>query len=87
MRRDPNGVMVVLPADHWVADVKGFQSTLKSAVVLAKKRDQLVTIGIRPDYPKPAMLHHEKRQTATSAVPPFKSKGLPRSLAKRRRKN
>ena len=52
MRRDPNGVMVVLPADHWVADVKGFQRTLKSAVVLAKKRDQLVTIGIRPDYPE-----------------------------------
>ena len=52
MRRDPNGVMVVLPADHWVADVKGFQRTLKSAVALAKKRDQLVTIGIRPDYPE-----------------------------------
>ena len=52
LRRDPNGVMVVLPADHWVADVKGFQRTLKSAVALAKKRDQLVTIGIRPDYPE-----------------------------------
>ncbi len=52
MRRDPNGVMVVLPADHWVADVKGFQRTLKSAVALAKKHDQLVTIGIRPDYPE-----------------------------------
>ena len=52
MRRDPNGVMVVLPADHWVADVKGFQRTLKSAVALAKKREQLITIGIRPEYPE-----------------------------------
>ncbi len=52
MRRDPNGVMVVLPADHWVADVKNFQRTLKSAVALAKKHDRLVTIGIRPDYPE-----------------------------------
>jgi mannose-1-phosphate guanylyltransferase len=52
LRRDPKGVMVVLPADHWVTDVKGFQRTLKSAVALAKKHDQLVTIGIRPDYPE-----------------------------------
>jgi mannose-1-phosphate guanylyltransferase len=52
LRRDPNGVMVVLPADHWVTDVKGFQRTLKSAVALAKKHDHLVTIGIRPDYPE-----------------------------------
>ncbi len=52
MRRDPNGVMVVLPADHWVADVKAFQRTLKAAVALAKKHDRLVTIGIRPDYPE-----------------------------------
>jgi len=52
MRRDPKGVMVVLPADHWVADVKGCQRTLKSAVALAKKHDRLVTIGIRPEYPE-----------------------------------
>jgi len=52
LRRDPKGVMVVLPADHWVADGKGFRRTLKSAVALAKKHDQLVTIGIRPDYPE-----------------------------------
>jgi len=52
VRRDPNGIMVVLPADHWVADVKGFQRALKSAVALAKKHDRLITIGIRPDYPE-----------------------------------
>jgi mannose-1-phosphate guanylyltransferase len=52
LRRDPQGVMIVLPADHWVTDVKGFQRTLKSAVALAKRSDRLVTIGIRPDYPE-----------------------------------
>ena len=52
LRRDPQGVMVVLPADHWVTDVKGFQRTLKSAIALAKRYDRLVTIGIRPDYPE-----------------------------------
>ncbi len=52
MGRDPNAVMIVLPADHWVTDVKGFQRTLKSAVELAKQHERLVTIGIRPDYPE-----------------------------------
>jgi mannose-1-phosphate guanylyltransferase len=52
MRRDPDAVMIVLPADHWVADAQAFQRTLKSAVRLAVKYDQLVTIGIRPDYPE-----------------------------------
>lgn len=52
LRRDPDGIMVVLPADHWVTDGKGFQRTLKSAIALAKKLDRLVTIGIRPDYPE-----------------------------------
>ena len=52
LRRDPDGVMIVLPADHWVADVKGFQRTLKAAVELAVRQDRLITIGIRPDYPE-----------------------------------
>ena len=52
LRRDPDGVMIVLPADHWVANVKTFQQTLKAAVELAVRQDLLITIGIRPDYPE-----------------------------------
>jgi mannose-1-phosphate guanylyltransferase len=52
IRRDPNGVMIVLPADHWVADVKAFRRALEVAVDLATPQDRLVTIGIRPDYPE-----------------------------------
>ncbi len=50
--RDPEGVMVVVPSDHWVADSGAFRRTLKRAVGLAAKTDYLVTIGIRPDYPE-----------------------------------
>ena len=50
--RDPRAVMVVLPADHWVADVSGFRSSIKSAVEIATRHDSLVTIGIRPNYPE-----------------------------------
>ena len=52
LRRDPDGVMIVLPADHWVTNVKAFQQTIKTAVALALRQDQLITIGIRPDYPE-----------------------------------
>lgn len=52
LQRDPAGVMIVLPADHWVADMKAFQRTLNAAVALAVRHGNLVTIGIRPDYPE-----------------------------------
>ncbi|HEX7231875.1 MAG TPA: mannose-1-phosphate guanylyltransferase [Candidatus Binatia bacterium] len=52
MRRDAEAVMIVLPADHWVADIGAFRTTLKTAVELAGKTDYLITIGIKPDYPE-----------------------------------
>jgi mannose-1-phosphate guanylyltransferase len=52
IRRNPEAVMIVLPADHWVADIGAFRKTLKTAVELAGKTDQLITIGIKPDYPE-----------------------------------
>lgn len=50
--RDPGAVMVVLPADHWVADINGFRNTIRAAVKIALRQDNLVTIGIRPNYPE-----------------------------------
>jgi mannose-1-phosphate guanylyltransferase len=50
--RNPDAVMIVLPADHWVADVRAFQRTLRAACDLAERHDQLITVGIRPDYPE-----------------------------------
>ncbi|HWH79559.1 MAG TPA: mannose-1-phosphate guanylyltransferase, partial [Candidatus Binatus sp.] len=52
IRRNPDGVMIVLPADHWVTNVKAFQQTIKIAIALALRQNQLITIGIRPDYPE-----------------------------------
>jgi mannose-1-phosphate guanylyltransferase len=52
VRRHPGAVMIVLPADHWVRHDAAFRRALKSAVKLALQHDQLVTIGIRPEYPE-----------------------------------
>jgi mannose-1-phosphate guanylyltransferase len=52
IQQNPDAVMIVLPADHWVTDNAKFRRAIKTAVNLAVHRDQLVTIGIRPDYPE-----------------------------------
>ncbi|HEU4342778.1 MAG TPA: sugar phosphate nucleotidyltransferase [Candidatus Binatia bacterium] len=49
---DPDAVMIVLPADHWVADSAAFRATLKAAVALAVRHRELITIGVRPEYPE-----------------------------------
>jgi len=52
MRTNADAVMIVLPADHWVGDVEAFRRVLNAAVELAIRGDQLITIGIRPEYPE-----------------------------------
>jgi len=49
--RDPAGVMVVLPADHYIADVARFQAVLRAGVDYAAGGEWLVTMGITPTRP------------------------------------
>ncbi|MBB5019884.1 mannose-1-phosphate guanylyltransferase/mannose-6-phosphate isomerase [Chitinivorax tropicus] len=48
--RDPDALMLVLPADHVIRDVAAFHAATAVAVQAAKS-DRLVTFGIRPDRP------------------------------------
>ncbi len=50
-KRDPDGVMIVSPADHLIKNKSKFKRVILAAVSLAKKEDGLVTIGIKPDRP------------------------------------
>lgn len=45
------GVIGFFSSDQMVANPAGFRKTVKRAVALAARRDSIVTIGIRPDYP------------------------------------
>ncbi len=49
--RDPEGILVVLPSDHHVADPAGFRRTLAEAARLAE-RGHIVTLGIQPNRPE-----------------------------------
>jgi mannose-1-phosphate guanylyltransferase len=49
-KRDPDAVMAVLTADHYIENVVKFQAALRSANAAANKGN-LVTLGIPPQYP------------------------------------
>jgi mannose-1-phosphate guanylyltransferase len=48
-KRDPQGIMVVLTADHFIQNVPEFQAVLKSGFKVAQM-GYLVTLGIPPTY-------------------------------------
>ena len=50
-RREPKGIMAMLPADHHVARPAAFRSALSAAAVVARE-GAIVTIGIRPVRPE-----------------------------------
>jgi mannose-1-phosphate guanylyltransferase len=50
-QREPDGVMVVLPADHLISDDEIFRETLTNAGKIAAEEEVLMTIGIPPSYP------------------------------------
>jgi mannose-1-phosphate guanylyltransferase len=49
-RLDPEAVMLVLTADHFIADVPRYQQALCAAIATARA-GRLVTLGIPPTYP------------------------------------
>ncbi len=48
---DPHRVMVVVPADHWIEDVRAFRQAVRAAIHAAVRFDTIATIGIRPTSP------------------------------------
>ena len=48
---DPDGVLVILPADHHVPDRHAFARSIKMAASAAQEADVLVTLGVKPTRP------------------------------------
>ena len=49
-KRDPNAVMAILTADHFIKDTDGFRRILCAAEI-ASNNGYLVTLGIQPTFP------------------------------------
>jgi mannose-1-phosphate guanylyltransferase len=50
MRKEPEAVMFVLPADHVIRNRRQFHRSLRAGAELAQRRDALVTFGIAPTF-------------------------------------
>ncbi len=50
-RQNPEGILIVLPADHAVSKEQNLRDTLQRAVDLASSGERLVTVGIKPTAP------------------------------------
>jgi len=51
-RDDPDAVMVILPADHYIEDKSRFHKTIMASAYQASQGDFLITIGIPPRGPE-----------------------------------
>jgi mannose-1-phosphate guanylyltransferase len=51
-RLDPEGIMMVIPADHIILDVNEFHRILSVAIETAEQSGSLLTIGIQPTHPE-----------------------------------
>lgn len=51
-KKHGDAVMMVLPSDHLIKYQKMFLNTLNDACEIAEKGENLVTLGITPDYPE-----------------------------------
>jgi len=62
--RDPEAVMVALPADQLVRKEEEFRGLLAAASEAASLDDVIVTLGIRPDWPCPGYGYIERGDAA-----------------------
>lgn len=69
-RRDPEGVMLVFPADHLVQGREDFTRSMTRALGLASATDNLVTIGIIPTRPETGYGYIEREENPLSGIPP-----------------
>ncbi len=60
-KRDPDAVMAILTADHYIANPERFRQAIEAATVLARG-GYLVTLGIKPTSPSTAFGYIEQGQ-------------------------
>jgi len=62
LKKDPDAIMVILPADHIITPASKLKKTIKQAIQAVKKHNRLVTIGIQPTSPHTGYGYIESQQ-------------------------
>jgi mannose-1-phosphate guanylyltransferase len=58
--RDPNAVMLVMPADHRIERADLFREAVERAVAIVDREPALVLFGVRPSYPSVSFGYFER---------------------------
>jgi mannose-1-phosphate guanylyltransferase len=58
--RDPNGIMLVMPADHRIERADLFRQAVEQAVAIVDREPALVLFGVRPSYPSVSFGYFER---------------------------
>ncbi|GAB6167533.1 mannose-1-phosphate guanylyltransferase [Thermostilla marina] len=67
VRKDPEGTMAVMPADHVIFPPERFQAALQLASDLVEEDpSRLITFGIKPTYPSPSFGYIERGEALQS---------------------
>lgn len=53
LKRNPDAIMVVSPADHLISDTDNFRNDIYNAINFATENEVLITLGITPVRPDP----------------------------------
>ena len=67
-KRNPEAIMVVLPSDHLIGDKRKFKQMVLAGVQVAKEKDGLITIGIKPDRPATGYGYIQKDKAVETAA-------------------
>jgi len=63
-RKDPEALIAVLPADHYIADAARYQSVVRAALAVAARGPNLVVLGIPPTRPETGYGYIERADEA-----------------------
>ncbi len=81
VKENPNGVMVVLSADHLIRPPERLRQIIQAAINIAKSEDKLLTIGVVPTRPETAYgyiklggLYKQDNETFVHSVDSFVEK-------------
>jgi mannose-1-phosphate guanylyltransferase len=66
-RSDPNGVMLVMPADHRIERSDQFREAVERAVSIVEREPALVLFGIAPSYPSVSFGYLERGEALSGS--------------------
>lgn len=70
VKKDPKGIMAIMPSDHVIQNAAAFQQTIRLATALVEEDPKrLVTFGIRPSYPAESFGYIERSQPLATHTP------------------